>query len=104
MLKVSDSFGRGTTGATKLFTLVGQDIGIDELLTQYTIEGDFKSIGFWINSKFNYSFDGVNSYNYLLKDIKWDVKYASQTCKLCKINYSGTSITITTSDLLNVKQ
>lgn len=104
LLKVSDSFGRGTTGATKLFTLVGQDIGIDELLTQYTIEGDFKSIGFWINSKFNYSFDGVNTYNYLLKDIKWDVKYAIQTCKMCKINYSGTTVTITTSDLLNVKQ
>jgi hypothetical protein len=104
LLKVSDEFGRNTTGLTKLFTLVGQDIGIDELITQYTIEGEFKSIGFWINSKFNYSIDGITTDNYLLKDIKWNVKYGIQQCKLCRINYSGTSITITTTDLLNVKQ
>jgi hypothetical protein len=104
LLKVTDAFGRGTTGSSKLFTLVGQDIGIDELITQYTIEGEFKSIGFWINSKFNYSLDGITTENYLLKDIKWDVKYGTQQCKLCRINYNGTTITITTSDLLNVKK
>jgi hypothetical protein len=104
LLKVSDEFGRNTTGIEPLFKIVSQDIGIDELQTQYTIEGDFKSIGYWINNKFTYSYDGVNTYTYLLKDIKWDVKMATQTCKFCKINYSGSDIILTTTNQLNVKQ
>ena len=104
LLKVNDEFGRGTTGSEELFKLVGQDIGIDELQTQYTIEGDFKSAGYWINRKFAYNFDGVNTYNYILKDFQWDVKRAIQKTKLGKINYSGTSLTLTITNQLNVKK
>lgn len=103
LIKVSDEFGRGTTGITELFKLVGQDIGIDELQTQYTIEGVFKSAGYWINRKFAYNFDGINTYNYLLKNLKWDVKNAIQDVKLGKINYTGTDITLTITNQLNIK-
>ena len=104
LVKVSDAFGRGTTGSDELFKLVGQDIGIDELQTQYTIEGQFKSVGYWINRKFAYNFDGVNTYDYLLKDFQWDVKKGVQQNKLGKINYSGTSITLTITNQLNLKK
>lgn len=104
LVKVSDTFGRGTTGSDELFKLVGQDIGIDELQTQYTIEGQFKSVGYWINRKFAYNFDGVNTYDYLLKDFQWDVKKGVQQTKLGKINYSGTSITLTITNQLNLKK
>lgn len=104
LVKVNDAFGRGTTGSSELFLLVGQDIGIDELQTQYTIEGQFKSIGYWINRKFAYSFDGVNTLNYLLKDIKWDVKAGIQDCKLVRINYTGSDITLTITNQLNLKK
>lgn len=104
LVKVSDAFGRGTTGSDELFKLVGQDIGIDELQTQYTIEGQFKSVGYWINRKFAYNFDGVNTYDYLLKDFQWDVKKGVQQTKLGKINYSGTSITLTITNQLNLKK
>lgn len=91
-LAVANSFGRGATGSTKLFELVYQDIGIDELQTQYVLDGDFKSKGYWINQKFQYDFTGTGSYiyNYLLKYFKWDIKMALQTSKLNRINYSGT--------------
>lgn len=104
LVKVSDAFGRGTTGSDELFKLVGQDIGIDELQTQYTIEGQFKSVGYWINRRFAYNFDGVNTYDYLLKDFQWDVKKGVQQTKLGKINYSGTSITLTITNQLNLKK
>lgn len=104
LIKVNDTFGRGTTGSEELFKLVGQDIGIDELQTQYTIEGQFKSIGYWINRKFAYNFDGVNTYDYILKDFQWDVKKGIQNTKLGKINYSGTSITLTITNQLNLKK
>jgi hypothetical protein len=104
LIKVNDAFGRGTTGSDELFKLVGQDIGIDELQTQYTIEGQFKSIGYWINRKFAYNFDGANTYSYLLKDFQWDVKKAIQKTKLGKINYSGTSLTLTITNQLNLKK
>jgi hypothetical protein len=104
LIKVNDEFGRGTTGIEGLFKLVGQDIGIDELQTQYTIEGDFKSVGYWINRKFAYNFDGTNTYNYLLKYFQWNVKKAIQKTKLGKINYSGTSLTLTITNQLNLKK
>jgi hypothetical protein len=104
LIKVNDAFGRGTTGTDELFKLVGQDIGIDELQTQYTIEGDFKSVGYWINRKFAYNFDGTNTYNYLLKYFQWNVKKAIQKTKLGKINYSGTSLTLTITNQLNLKK
>jgi hypothetical protein len=104
LVKVSDTFGRNTTGTDELFKLVGQDIGIDELQTQYTIEGQFKSLGYWINRKFQYNFDGVNTYDYILKNFKWDVKRALQDTKLGKINYNGTSLTLTITNQLNLKK
>lgn len=104
LLKVDDEFGRGTSGTDELFKLVGQDIGIDELQTQYTIEGQFKSVGYWINRQFEYEFDGTNTYQYLLKNFKWDVKKALQDVKLGKINYSGTNITLTITNQLNIKK
>lgn len=104
LLKVDDEFGRGTSGTDELFKLVGQDIGIDELQTQYTIEGQFKSVGYWINRQFEYEFDGTNTYQYLLKNFKWDVKKALQDVKLGKVNYSGTNITLTITNQLNIKK
>lgn len=90
-LAVPDSFGRGESGSVPLFELAYQDIGIDELQTQYVLNANFKSKGYWINQKFDYDFTGTNSniYNYLLKYFKWDVKYATQEAKLNKINYDG---------------
>ena len=89
---VPSSFGRGTTGSAPLFELAYQDIGIDELQTQYVLDGDFKTKGYWINQKFQYDFTGTGSniYNYLLKYFRWDVKGAVQTSKLNKINFNGT--------------
>lgn len=90
----ANQFGRATTGSTELFTLVAQDIGIDQVQTQTVLEGQFKSIGYWLNSKFTYSYDGVNTYTYLLKSFKWDLKQAVQESVLKKYNYNGTTINL----------
>jgi len=86
---VLDEFGRQTDGSTELYQLVAQDVGVDLLNTQYTILGDFKSLGYWINRRFDYSLS--TSYNYLLKNFKWDLKQAVQSSSLFKINYSETT-------------
>jgi hypothetical protein len=90
-LAVPNSFGRGAPGSVPLFELAYQDIGIDELQTQYVLDGSFKSKGYWLNQKFNYDFTGTGNYiyNYLLKYFRWDVKGAVQTSKLNKINFEG---------------
>jgi len=92
-LAILNNFGRGTTGSTSLFELVYQDIAMDELQTQYVLNADFKSKGYWINQKFQYDFTGTGGYiyNYLLKYFRWDVKGAVQGSKLNKINFNGTS-------------
>lgn len=100
----ANQFGRGTTGSTELFTLVAQDIGIDQVRTQTVIEGQFKSIGYWLDSKFTYSYDGVNTYTYLLKSFKWDLKQATQESVLKKINYNGTTIEIDIFKNLNTRK
>ena len=83
---VLDEFGRQTNSTTPLYQLVAEDVGVDMLNTQYTILGDFKSLGYWINRRFNYSLG--TSYNYLLKNFKWDLKQAIQSSTLYKINYN----------------
>jgi hypothetical protein len=88
-VNISDEFGRQTNATTPLYQLVAQDIGVDLLNTQYTISGDFKSLGYWINRRFDYSIG--TSYNYLLKNFKWDLKRAIQSSSLYKINYSSTT-------------
>lgn len=100
----ANQFGRGTSGSTELFTLVAEDIGIDQVQTQTVIEGRFKSIGYWLNSKFTYSYDGVNTYTYLLKSFKWDLKQATQESVLKKINYTGTTIIIDIFKNLNTRK
>jgi hypothetical protein len=100
----ANQFGRTTSGSTELFTLVAQDIGIDQVQTQTVIEGQFKSIGYWLDSKFTYSYDGVNTYTYLLKSFKWDLKQAIQESVLKKINYSGTTINIDIFKNLNTRK
>lgn len=100
----ANQFGRTTSGSTELFTLVAQDIGIDQVQTQTVIEGQFKSIGYWLDSKFTYSYDGVNTYTYLLKSFKWDLKQAIQESVLKKINYSGTTIDIDIFKNLNTRK
>jgi hypothetical protein len=100
----ANQFGRTTSGSTELFTLVAQDIGIDQVKTQTVIEGQFKSIGYWLDSKFTYSYDGVNTYTYLLKSFKWDLKQAIQESVLKKINYSGTTIDIDIFKNLNTRK
>jgi len=100
----ANQFGRTTSGNTELFTLVAEDIGIDQVKTQTVIEGQFKSIGYWLNSKFTYSFDGANTYTYLLKSFKWDLKQAIQESVLKKINYNGTTINIDIFKNLNTRK
>jgi hypothetical protein len=100
----ANQFGRTTSGSTELFTLVAQDIGIDQVQTQTVIEGQFKSIGYWLDSKFTYSYDGVNTYTYLLKSFKWDLKQAVQESVLKKINYTGTTIDIDIFKNLNTRK
>lgn len=100
----ANQFGRTTSGNTELFTLVAEDIGIDQVKTQTVIEGQFKSIGYWLNSKFTYSFDGANTYTYLLKSFKWDLKQAIQESVLNKINYNGTTINIDIFKNLNTRK
>jgi hypothetical protein len=100
----ANQFGRNTSGSTELFTLVAQDIGIDQVQTQTVIEGQFKSIGYWLDSKFTYSYDGVNTYTYLLKSFKWDLKQAVQESVLKKINYTGTTIDIDIFKNLNTRK
>jgi hypothetical protein len=100
----ANQFGRGTSGSTELFTLVAQDIGIDQVQTQTVIEGQFKSIGYWLNSKFTYSYDGTNTHTYLLKSFKWDLKQATQESVLKKINYTGTTIIIDIFKNLNTRK
>jgi hypothetical protein len=100
----ANQFGRTTSGSTELFTLVAQDIGIDQVQTQTVIEGQFKSIGYWLDNKFTYSYDGVNTYTYLLKSFKWDLKQAIQESVLKKINYNGTTIDIDIFKNLNTRK
>jgi len=100
----ANQFGRTTSGSTELFTLVAQDIGIDQVQTQTVIEGQFKSIGYWLDSKFTYSYDGVNTYTYLLKSFKWDLKQAIQESVLKKINYNVTTIDIDIFKNLNTRK
>jgi hypothetical protein len=101
----ANQFGRGTTGSTELFTLVSEDIGIDQVNTQIVIEGVFKSNGYyWLNSKFSYSYDGVNTYYYLLKSFKWDLKQATQESVLKKINYNGTTLVADIFKNLNTRK
>ena len=85
---VKDEFGRQVNSTTPLYQLVAEDVGVDMLKTQYTISGDFKSLGYWINRRFDYAL--TTSYNYLLKNFKWDLKQAYQSSELFKINYSAT--------------
>lgn len=99
-----NEFGRTTSGTTELFTLIAQDIGIDQVQTQTVIEGVFKSMGYWLNSKFSYSYDGINTYYYLLKSFKWDLKQATQESVLKKINYTGTTIDIDIFKNLNTRK
>ena len=100
----ANEFGRTTSGSTELFTLVAQDIGIDQVQTQTVLEGQFKSIGYWLDSKFTYSYDTVNTYTYLLKSFKWDLKQAVQESVLKKINYNGTTIDIDIFKNLNTRK
>jgi hypothetical protein len=100
----ANQFGRNASGTTELFTLIAQDIGIDQVKTQTVLEGQFKSIGYWLDSKFTYSYDGVNTYTYLLKSFKWDLKQAIQESVLKKINYSGTTIDIDIFKNLNTRK
>ena len=100
----ANQFGRGTTGSRELFTLIAEDIGIDQVQTQTVLEGQFKSIGYWLDSKFTYSYDGVNTYTYLLKSFKWDLKQALQESVLKKINYTGTTIIIDIFKNLNTRK
>jgi hypothetical protein len=100
----ANQFGRATSGSTELFTLVAQDIGIDQVQTQTVLEGQFKSIGYWLDSKFTYSYDGVNTYTYLLKSFTWDLKQGVQDSVLKKINYSGTTIDIDIFKNLNTRK
>jgi hypothetical protein len=97
-------FGRTTSGSKEIFTLVAEDIGIDQVKTQTVIEGQFKSIGYWLNSKFTYSYDGTNTYTYLLKSFKWDLKQGIQDSVLKKINYNGTTIEIDIFKNLNTRK
>lgn len=100
----ANQFGRGTTGSTELFTLVSEDIGMDQIQTQTVIEGQFKSIGYWLNNKFTYAYDTVNTYNYLLKSFKWDLKQATQESVLKKINYNGTTLVVDIFKNLNTRK
>ena len=100
----ANQFGRGTSGSTELFTLVVEDIGIDQVQNQIVLEGQFKSIGYTLNSKFTYSYDNVNTYTYLLKSYKWNLKQAVQECVLKKINYNGTTINIDVFKNLNTRK
>ena len=100
----ANQFGRNASGSTELFTLVAQDIGIDQVQTQTVLEGQFKTIGYWLDSKFTYSYDGVNTYTYLLKSFKWDLKQAVQESVLKKINYNGTTIDIDIFKNLNTRK
>lgn len=100
----ANQFGRGTTGSTELFTLVSEDIGMDQIQTQTVIEGQFKSIGYWLNNKFTYAYDTVNTYNYLLKSFKWDLKQAIQESVLKKINYNGTTLVVDIFKNLNTRK
>jgi hypothetical protein len=86
-IHVLDEFGRQTNSTVPLYQLVAEDVGVDMLKTQYTILGEFKSLGYWINRRFDYSLG--TSYNYLLKDFKWDLKQAIQSSSLFKINYNA---------------
>ena len=97
-------FGRTTSGSKEIFTLVAEDIGIDQVKTQTVIEGQFKSIGYWLNSKFTYSYDSTNTYTYLLKSFKWDLKQGIQDSVLKKINYNGTTIEIDIFKNLNTRK
>jgi hypothetical protein len=99
-----NTFGRNTAGSNQLFTLVAQDIGIDQIQTQTVIEGEFKSAGYWLNTKFNYNYDGTNVYNYLLKSFKWDLKKAIQSSVLKKINFVNTFLAIDVFRNLNTKE
>jgi hypothetical protein len=100
----ANQFGRNTSGTKEIFTLVAEDIGIDQVKTQTVIEGQFKSIGYWLDSKFTYSFDGTNTYTYLLKSFKWDLKQGVQDSVLKKINYNGTTIEIDIFKNLNTRK
>lgn len=100
----ANQFGRTTSGSRELFTLVAEDIGTDQVQTQTVIEGQFKTIGYWLDSKFTYSYDGVNTYTYLLKSFKWDLKQAVQESVLKKINYNGTTIDIDIFKNLNTRK
>jgi hypothetical protein len=86
-IHVLDEFGRQTNSTVPLYQLVAEDVGVDMLKTQYTILGEFKSLGYWINRRFDYSLG--TSYNYLLKDFKWDLKQAIKSSSLFKINYNA---------------
>ena len=100
----ANQFGRTTSGIKELFTLVAEDIGTDQVKTQTVIEGQFKSIGYWLNNKFTYSYDGLSTYTYLLRSFKWDLKQAVQESVLKKINYNGTTIDIDIFKNLNTRK
>ena len=100
----ANQFGRTTSGIKELFTLVAEDIGTDQVKTQTVIEGQFKSIGYWLNNKFTYSYDGLSTYTYLLRSFKWDLKQAVQESVLKKINYNGTTIDIDIVKNLNTRK
>lgn len=100
----ANQFGRGTTGSEEIFKLVSEDIGMDQIQTQTVIEGQFKSIGYWLNSKFTYAYDTVNTYNYLLKSFKWNLKQANQESVLKRINYNGTTLVVDIFKNLNTRK
>lgn len=100
----ANQFGRATSGSTELFTLVAQDIGIDQVQNQIVIDGQFKSIGYPLNSRFSYSYDNGTAYLYLLKSYKWNLKQAVQDCVLKRVNYIGTTINIDIFKNINTRK
>jgi hypothetical protein len=100
----ANQFGRNGSGSTEIFTLVVEDIGIDQVQNQIVIDGQFKSIGYSLNSRFTYSYDNVNTYTYLLKSYRWNLKQAIQESILKKINYSGTTINIDVFKNINTRK
>jgi hypothetical protein len=94
--------GSGDFG--KIFELVSQDTGIDDLNTQYVIEGVFKSDGYWIDDKFYYKFSAeYDTDTYILFDFKWDLHNGEQESKLFKKNFNGTTANLSFSNFINSK-
>jgi hypothetical protein len=102
---IADGWQRAGAGDyAKIFELVSQDTGIDDLSTQYCIEGVFKSDGYWIGSKFYYKFSSEYSNDtYMLFDFKWDIHNGQQDSKLFKKNYTGTTQTLLFSSFIKSK-